>query len=117
MMPMTGLSQVMGVQSLLAKLSSLFFIPQVLTFHSSFMRREDAGISAGGGADVQVKLDIFLQSETLSVVTPGKNGLVVLLFMVTEDKKSVKKTPKKLYNIECERRCIFRTQMQKKNTN
>lgn len=106
MRPMTGVSQIMGVRSLLAKLSSLSFIPQLLTFHSGFMRREDAGVSAGGGADVQVKLDVFLQSETLSVVTPGKNGLAVLLFMVTEDKKNCKKK-QKLYNIECYRKCIF----------
>lgn len=49
------------------------------------MRREDAGISTGGGADVQVKLDVVLQSETLSVVTPGKDGFVVLLLLVTGD--------------------------------
>lgn len=49
------------------------------------MRREDAGVSTGGGADVQVKLDIFLQSETLPVVTPGKDGFVVLLLLFTGD--------------------------------
>lgn len=49
------------------------------------MRREDAGVSAWGGADVQVKLDVFLQSEALSVVTPGKDGFVLLLLVVTGD--------------------------------
>lgn len=49
------------------------------------MRREDPGISTGGGTDVQVELDVFLQFEALSVVTPGKDGFVVLLFVVTRD--------------------------------
>lgn len=49
------------------------------------MRREDAGVSTGGGADVQVELDVFLQSEALSAVTPGKDGFMVLIFLVTGD--------------------------------
>lgn len=47
------------------------------------MGREDAGVSTGRGADVQVELDIFLQFEALSVVTPDEDRFVVLLFMVT----------------------------------
>lgn len=47
------------------------------------MRREDAGVSTGGGADVQVELDVFLQSEALSVVTSGEDGSVVVLLVVT----------------------------------
>lgn len=58
---------------------------QLLTLHSSFMRREDAGVSAGGGADIQMKLDVFLQSEALSVVAPRKDGFAVLLVVVTGD--------------------------------
>lgn len=54
-----------------------------LTFNSSLMRREDAGVSTGGGADVQVELDVFLQSEALSVVTSGEDGSVVVLLVVT----------------------------------
>lgn len=65
------------------------------TLHTSFVRREDAGISTGGGADVQVKLDILLQSEALSVVTSGEDGFMVLLLMVTGD------TNVSLYHIEC----------------
>lgn len=49
------------------------------------MRRKDAGISTGRGADVQVELDILLQSEASSGVAPGEDGLLVLLFVVTED--------------------------------
>lgn len=49
------------------------------------MRREDAGVSTGGGTDVQVELDVFFQSEALSVVTPGKYGFLLLLFVVTAD--------------------------------
>lgn len=49
------------------------------------MRREDPGVPAGRGADVQVELDVFLQFEALSVVTPAKDGFVVLLFVVTGD--------------------------------
>lgn len=62
------------------------------------MRREDAGVSTGGGADVQVELDVFLQSEALSVVTPGKDGFVVLLFVVTGDTnvKSRDVTPRRM---------------------
>lgn len=61
------------------------FLVWTLTLHSSFMRREDAGVSTGGGADVQVELDVFLQHEALSVVTPGKDGSLLLLFLVTGD--------------------------------
>lgn len=61
------------------------FHSSALTLHSGFMRREDAGVSTGGGADVQVELDVFLQSEALSAVTPGKDGFVVLIFLVTGD--------------------------------
>lgn len=49
------------------------------------MRREDAGIPTGRSADVQVELDILLQSEALSVITPDEDGFLVLLFCVTED--------------------------------
>lgn len=34
------------------------------------MRGEDAGVSAWGRADVEVKLDVVLQLETLLVITP-----------------------------------------------
>lgn len=33
------------------------------------MRGEDAGVSARGRADVEVKLDVVLQLETLLVIT------------------------------------------------
>lgn len=56
-----------------------------LTFHSRLVRREDAGVSAGRGADVQVELDVLLQSEALFVFTPGEDGFVVLLLVVTAD--------------------------------
>ena len=49
------------------------------------MRREDASVSTGGRADVQVELDVLLQSEALPVVTLGEDGLVVVLFVVTGD--------------------------------
>lgn len=58
---------------------------QLLTFHAGFMRREDAGVAAGGGADVQMELDVLLQPEALSVVTPHEDGFAVLLLMVTGD--------------------------------
>lgn len=51
------------------------------------MRGEDAGVSAGRGADVQVELDVLLQSEALLVFTPGEDGFVVLLRVVAADKK------------------------------
>lgn len=59
--------------------------PPALTLHAGFMRREDAGVSTGGGADVQVELDVFLQPEAVSVVTPGEDGVLLLLLLVTGD--------------------------------
>lgn len=56
---------------------------QLLTLHAGFVRREDAGVTAGGGADVQMELDVLLQPEALSVVTPHEDGFAVLLLMVT----------------------------------
>lgn len=47
------------------------------------MGGEDAGVSTGGGADVKVELDVLLQSEALSVVTAGEDGLTMLLLVVT----------------------------------
>lgn len=58
---------------------------QLLTLHASFVRREDAGVAAGGGADVQMELDVLLQPEALSVVTPREDGFAVLLLVVTGD--------------------------------
>lgn len=50
------------------------FTPRLpLTFHSGFMRGENAGVSARGRADVEVKLDVLLQLETLLVVTPRED--------------------------------------------
>lgn len=50
------------------------FTPQLpLTFHSGFVRGEDAGVSTRGRADVQVKLDVLLQLEALSVIAPRED--------------------------------------------
>lgn len=37
------------------------------------MRGEDASISARGRADVEVKLDVLLQLETLLIITPRED--------------------------------------------
>lgn len=60
----------------------------VLTFYSSFVRWKNASVATGGGADVQVELDIFIQSETLFVVTAGEDRFVMILFIRTKDSNS-----------------------------
>lgn len=60
----------------------------VLTFYSSFVRWKDAGVATGGGADVQVELDIFIQSETLFVITAAEDRFVMILFIGTKDSNS-----------------------------
>lgn len=62
-----------------------FLCFQSLTLCSSFVRREDASISTGRRADVQVELDVVLQPEASSVFTPDEDGLLMLLTIVTED--------------------------------
>lgn len=73
------------MESFAAPNVAFVFLPCELTLHAGFVRREDAGVSAGRRADVQVELDVLLQPEALSVVTPGEDGFVVLLFLVTGD--------------------------------
>lgn len=55
----------------------------LLTLHSGFMRGEDAGVSAGRGADVQVELDVFFQSEAL-LFACCEDGLLLFLFAVAK---------------------------------
>lgn len=53
-----------------------------LTFHACLMWGEDARVSTRRRADVQVKLNVVLQSVAV-LLTPGENGLLMLLFAVT----------------------------------
>lgn len=53
-----------------------------LTFDACLVWGEDASVSARRRADVQVKLNVVLEPVAV-FLTPGENGLLVLLFAVT----------------------------------